>query len=446
MRKTLKVLSVGTVLLCACLLIAPGASAGDKEKLLGLEPGPGTGTPGTHFAADPERLDSLLRATGFMLCPIDMAIGAFDPFDGTYLGDFITDTELSWPLEVVQGPDSNIYVCDGAANKEIRVYDISGQYLYTYLDASDGVGLIYGFDFRDGHLFVCDLNDFANFIVWEFDGPHSKVGEFIQTTSTSCYDIHFLDDNSCLIVSLLGDTIDHYDATGNFIGNIFSGVSATQVCDDMTTPGDYLMAASSGAGGHIRDFDLDGTIYDDLFPANVDWGWGIERLDNGNYLFSDMANVFEVEAGTGNILDTEWSGYQGRFIARVDLTQDPGVDVKVNGGDSGVVIPSADNVTITVDVVAAGAAGYPVELWVLGVNKTNGNKYTYGVYGSGLWLPGMNNVYYSGGLIDISETVLNKVLPVGKFDVYLAVDLVLDGQISMPYIYTFDMVDFEVVP
>lgn len=122
------------------------------------------------------------------------------------------------------------------------------------------------------------------------------------------------------------------------------------------------------------------------------------------------------------------------------------VDVKCNGADAGAVVPSTDNATVTINVYAGDMGGVPVELWVLGMDKTTGGQYTYGYYGIPLWLPGLCNTYFSGGLMDISETVLDQAMPAGQYEVYIAVDLWLNGKINIDFIHTYDMVDFEVVP
>jgi hypothetical protein len=232
-------------------------------------------------------------------------VGKYDPSDGTYLGMFISGFGgFSTPICAIVGPDSNIYVSDQVADA-VFVFDPNGNYLSTYCDGSDGLNNIRGIDFRGDHLFVTSGDDY----VAEFDGPHSRLADFINDGSDS-FDILFLDDGRALLSDIQGttDNVRLYSAEGVLEREVFSIAFPEQLQVDLLEPGAYLNNAFSG--DQVTDFDLDGTIYQ---TTPWDSGRGAFRLGNGNLLVTNSNGVFEVEPGSGAIIEQENTG-SARFI------------------------------------------------------------------------------------------------------------------------------------
>ncbi len=284
-----------------CLMLVPAVMAGDdflEEQ--GLEPTSATKS-GQQIA-----MDGL--PTEFLMIPdsTNDVVGIYDPFDGTYMGDIISGfTGFSTPINAVQGPDGNIYVSD-QLNDSVNVFDTAGNHLLTYADATDGLNNIRGIDFRDGHLFVTSGDDY----VAEFDGPHSRLADFIADGSDP-FDILFLDDGSSLLTDIQGttDNVRLYDAAGALVGEIFAVNFPEQVQVDSVAPGDYLNASFSA--DWITDFDLDGTLHTQFF---FNGGRGVYRLGNGNILCTAGDGVWEMDATTGALIENENPGTSGRFI------------------------------------------------------------------------------------------------------------------------------------
>jgi len=217
----------------------------------------------------------------FLLIPDSTAdvVGMYDSYDGTYLGDLIIGSGLfSTPMNAILGPDGNIYVSDQVADS-VFVFDTAGNYLYTYADASDGLNNIRGIDFFGGHLFVTSGDDY----VAEFDGPHSRLPDFINDGSDP-FDILFLNDGSSLVADIQGltDNVRLYNPDGTLNYELFSVSFPEQIQVDSVLPGAYLNAAFSD--GIITDFELDGTI---IQTTPLSSGRGIYRLGNGNLLATD---------------------------------------------------------------------------------------------------------------------------------------------------------------
>jgi outer membrane protein assembly factor BamB len=230
-------------------------------------------------------------------------VGMYDPFDGTYLGDLINGVGLfSTPIDAIQGPDGNIYVSDQVSDA-VFVYDTLGAYIMTYADASDGLDNIRGIAFRNDTLFITTIHPY----VAAFAGPHNRIPDFI--TGPGAFDIHFLDDGRSLLTShATPNGVWLYDINGNLISTVLAVSFPEQVQFDDVIPGEFLNAAFTG--DVIYDFDLDGTIQQ---TTPMDLSRGCYRLGNGNILATSGSGVFEIEPGTGNIIQQENTG-QARFI------------------------------------------------------------------------------------------------------------------------------------
>jgi|GEM_PF-3576735 len=418
-------------------LLAPVAFCQVADEELGIDTEPEVTQ--HHFKADPSVMSDLSRSRGMLLIPDSTTdtVGLFDPFDGTYLGDVITDNPgFSTPINAVVGPDNLIYVSDQVADS-IFVFDMAGTYQYTYADATDGLNNIRGIDFRGGNLFVTSGDDY----VAEFDGPHSRLADFIAD-GTDPFDIMFLDDGTSLLCDIQGtdDNIRLYDAGGVLMYELFKTAFPEQVSFDSLTPGEYL--TNSFSDDMIYDFEIDGTIVESTpIPGS---GRGVFRLGNGNLLATDGSGVHEFEPGTGTLIETKFSG-SSRFIELADnFVVEPSIDIKCNGQDSGVVVPEGNNSTVTLTVNEGDFAGFPMEIWVIAIDRTTGSMFSFGPYGNVQGRPGLCNLYYTGGLMTLSDTIYDGILPAGNYEAFAAIDFSQNGQINVPMIYKYDRVDFEI--
>ncbi|MHC4943552.1 MAG: hypothetical protein ACYTG7_11100, partial [Planctomycetota bacterium] len=269
----------------------------------------------THAKVGPS--PKAARGEAFLMIPDSTSdtVGMFDPNDGTYLGELIPDTgHFSTPINCILGPDGDLYVSDQVADS-VFVFDVDGNYLYTYADSTDGLNNIRGIDFRDNNLFITSATE-----VSEFDGPHSRLPDFI--TGSTFFDILFLEDGTCLVIDIGTDTMDYYDAAGVFQYTLFPLDFGEQVNFDTELPGEFLTAAFSDQ--IIHDFELDGTIVEST-PLST-YGRGVYRLGNGNLLHSNGSGVFELEPGTGNIIEQKFSG-SSRFIELYGEAEPPTLSV-----------------------------------------------------------------------------------------------------------------------
>ena len=248
----------------------------------------------------------------------DNSIGMYSPVDGTFLGWFIEAyAPFYTPICAIAGPDDKIYISDQFEDA-IFVFDRQGNYVQTYADGTDGLNNIRGIDFRDGHLFVTSGDDY----IAEFDGPHSRLPDFVNDGSDP-FDILFLEDGRALVADIQGstDNVRLYGADGVLEQQLFSIDFPEQIQFDLPSAvGDYLNA--SFTGDQISDFHIDGTI---VLSTPWDSGRGVYRLENGNYLATSSAGVFEIDPSSGAEIEQENTG-SSRFIELIEPTGTVGID------------------------------------------------------------------------------------------------------------------------
>ncbi len=230
-------------------------------------------------------------------------VGVYDPFDGTFLGIFITGySGFQTPINAVPGPDGNIYVSDQVADA-VFVFDRGGNYLYTYADATDGLNNIRGIAFRERNLYVTSGDDY----VAEFAGPHDRQTDFINDGSDS-FDIFFLPDGRALLSHIgTGANVRLYSASGTYERPVIAVNFPEQISADTLLPGDFLNASFSS--NVVSDFDLNGSVYQ---TTSWNQGRGCYRLGNGNLLLTSGNGVFEVTPGGGIVQQENTGG--ARFI------------------------------------------------------------------------------------------------------------------------------------
>jgi|GEM_PF-2303930 len=118
----------------------------------------------------------------------------------------------------------------------------------------------------------------------------------------------------------------------------------------------------------------------------------------------------------------------------------PQLDIKCNGEDDGVIVYAGANAVIDIDVEARQGAGYNVDLWCV-IKRLPSLYYSYN---GASWGAGLGNVYYTGPLGDVTDTILNQSVPIGSYIAYVALDTNANGTLDMGSIFDYDEVDFTV--
>ncbi len=194
--------------------------------------------------------------------------------------------------------------------------------------------------------------------------------------------------------------------------------------------------------------DLDHVLYETVSIGDIDKD-GKTEIGKG---LTDGAFVWDIE-GTFDEANIQWATFMHDFrrtgcidtpIYEDSQFNPPYVDIKCNGEDSGVVVNSGENVTLTIDAHAGYEAWTRGDAWILLRNNQTGNIFTCGPQDNPIWIYGKHNVYYSGPLFDHVATVLDRPLAAGNYEAFLAIDLLPDGSFNPPYLWNQDVVDFVV--
>jgi hypothetical protein len=287
------------IVLLFCVLILRSVVWAIPDNINRLEPVKETGYPNS-FSTRSSNNSTITSRLGSILMIPDWntdAVGKFDPYDGTFISNFLQMPSAGSPKNAIQGPDNKIYVSDQVLDA-VYMFDTLGNYLGIYADASDGLDNIRGIAFRGDHLFICCYHTTAaNRAVKEFSGPHTFVRNFISYTGIDPFDIHFLADGRSLFADAgTSDKIALHDTNGVFLSTVYgrSGLWPQQVQSDQVLPGAFLAALWDA--DTIIDFELNGTI---VATCTLTYVKGVYRLGNGNLLATCNRGMFEINTTTG---------------------------------------------------------------------------------------------------------------------------------------------------
>ena len=131
----------------------------------------------------------------------------------------------------------------------------------------------------------------------------------------------------------------------------------------------------------------------------------------------------------------------------------PKIDIKCNGQDAGVIVPVADLVILTIHIDPKDVQNYPFDIWVVIKNLNTGEKRSYGPWDpcnpdSGHWENGVCNFFWRGaiGSCIIDDIIYKHTMPIGSYKAWLILDLTANGNLNLPEIFMYDVVDWQVVP
>jgi hypothetical protein len=214
----------------------------------------------------------------------------------------------------------------------------------------------------------------------------------------------------------------------------------------------------TGAGGGIPTFiDMNGNgvtftagqTYG-LYVNLISYGSGADRLtysNGGPTVFSNSALSLTTYCGKGTpdfggstFIPREWNGtiYYDNATPVI-----PEVDIKCNGGDSGVMVPAGTNVKIDFAVTAGSAAGTPVDIWVAMTSPFGPFSFD-GIGPVSGWWPGLGHTYHTGPLADVAATALNRPIPFGAWEAHVGIDIAPNGVLDIGSVVVYDVVDILV--
>ncbi|GAB4286996.1 MAG: hypothetical protein Kow0098_02900 [Ignavibacteriaceae bacterium] len=264
-----------------------------------------------------ERLNPL-----FLMIPesTNDAVMIFDAFDGTLIDpSFIPPdaTNLSTPINAIINPSFNVFVSDQLKDHVVE-YDTAGNFLGVLAggmpDTIDNIrGIALAPDL--GSVLVTVGSGANQDAVAQFDLSGNYLGNFISPNTSimdSPFDILFRASDALVSASSSND-ITIYDLNGNYTGD-FAFVSFPEQVYEAAN-GNILVAGFSSPSG-LYVFDASGNQLN--YFSTITGLRGAYPLGNGNYLVTNGSGVYELDAVTGTLIDTEISGISARFIEPYD--------------------------------------------------------------------------------------------------------------------------------
>ncbi len=133
------------------------------------------------------------------------------------------------------------------------------------------------------------------------------------------------------------------------------------------------------------------------------------------------------------------------FVPRPELPA-PLPDIKGNGSDGPITLPSSDTLLITVKLDTGGYEGQSADWWVVASTPFSPPHDWYYYDLSLDWKPGFD-VTYQGPLVALlTYEVLNiSGLPTGTYVFYFGVDMIMNGALDISDIY-YDSVEVTITP
>lgn len=260
-----------------------------------------------------------VESTGDRVITLDINTG--DPINMNYIPS--DPVNLATPIQARLTPWGNITISE-QINDGVYQYDTLGAVLGIFAPAG-GINTtildnVRGHNFRNntGNLVVAVAAGGNINSISEFDSQGNFIGQFITSGSgglDSPYDILFR-TNDVIVSASTSDMLHRYDLNGNFISNLYTGVSANFFQQMQELPNGDILVADFGVGGGVRIFSSTGTLLNTL--GQITAIRGVYKLGNGNILVSNAAGLFEINPVTGDTLRQIIAGVAGRFITPYD--------------------------------------------------------------------------------------------------------------------------------
>lgn len=260
-----------------------------------------------------------VESTGDRVITLDINTG--DPINMNFIPP--DQVNLSTPVQARLTPWGKITISDQITDG-VYQYDTLGAVLGIFAPAG-GINTtildnVRGHNFRNntGNLVVTVAAGGNINSISEFNNQGNFIGQFIASGSgglNSPYDILFR-TNDVIVSASSSSSLHQYDLNGNYIANLYTGVSANFFQQMQELPNGDILVADFGVGGGVRIFSSTGTLLNTL--GQITAIRGVYKLGNGNILVSNAAGLFEINPVTGDTLRHIIAGIAGRFITPYD--------------------------------------------------------------------------------------------------------------------------------
>ena len=336
------------------------------------------------------------------------SIFRYEETTGAFLQEFAAATGLNDAVQVVVGPDGNIYVTGEASGNVLRYSAVTWAFIDEFIPTGrGGLNAAGGLDFGpDGNLYV---SSYSTDEVLRYNGASGAfIDSFVTAASGGLdqpYGLTFGPDGNLYVASYNNNQVLRYDgATGGFIDVFVSSGSGLSTPEQMIFgPDGHLYIASFGTNEVLRYNGGTGAFIDVFVAAGPPGGLnrptGLAFGPDGNLYVSDFndgvilryngttgafMDEYVSAAGNGGLAGPAWLSFLPEQQVLVNPVNDPPVNsvpglqntlentalefstangnlISFSDPDSGVnpveVTLTVTNGTLTLDGLAAASGG-----------------------------------------------------------------------------------------
>ncbi len=300
------------------------------------------------------------------------SIFRFEETTGAFLEEFATGDGLDDPIDVIIGPDGNLYVNGEGSDNVLRYNAVTGVFIDEFVSAGSGGldspgGMAFG---PDGNLYVAS---WASDSVLRFDGTSGAfIDDFVTSGSGGlgrAYSLTFGPDGNLYVNSRDDDQVFRYSGTtGAFIDEVVStGSGGLSTPEQMVFgPDGNLYVTSFGTNEVLRYNGTTGAFIDDFVTAGLgglNKPAGLAFGPDGNLYVTDYqdAVILRYNGTTGAFIDEYVSAGSGGLSKPTFMNFLPEQQVTVTAvnGDPTITSSSGPNVAENTTAVLTGIATDP---------------------------------------------------------------------------------------
>jgi len=230
-------------------------------------------------------------------------VWTLDPFDGSVISqNFITDPNHVTTINAIDSGRGTVFVSDQVADAVFE-YDLSGNFLGTFVGPGEGLDNIRGITVKDGDLYVTVAGGALTGTIQKFRISDKAQSTFVTlATGASPWDITFR-GNDVLISDSTSDDIYSYTHGGTLNGKFYDspGTNDLNFPQQISLAGTDVLVSGFSVPNGVYRFDENG-----LKTAFRDTGIavrGVYQLGNGKVLWTGGTRFGTWDPATNALAD-----------------------------------------------------------------------------------------------------------------------------------------------
>ena len=292
--------------------------------------------------------------------------------DGTVLGEFRFEKDLDDPVEIISGPDGNLYVSSWRSGT-VQRYTPDGKFIDNFIQAGEKLGLtaLGGLSFGpDGNLYVVSYADAS---VYRFDGVKGTlIDQFVKSGNGGLKEplgIAFGVDGDLYVSSRGTEPVLRFDGKTGELDKTFvtEGYKGSNMSEDITFGPDGNLYVANSADSAVYRFDVKTGAFIDSFvtpgSGHLDGASGLTFGPDGNlYVASQNSDEIKIYDGIkGDYLGDYVSAGSGGLDSPAYLNFLPLHQVSVTNAAPVNTVPGAQTVNEDSTLTISGISIFDYE-------------------------------------------------------------------------------------